>query len=123
MAEGADVDANIMLTDSEMDVNRKFKKAFCEPTNANFCPPISWAAVLLSFQKQLLVARKPSNGGDKMYMEVNSLREDFISGALHPGDLKPAVSKSLNEFLRPARERLKSSEFKRARANLERGKP
>ena len=35
---------------------------------------------------------------------MGALEEDFTSGALHPGDLKPALVKHLNEVLRPVRE-------------------
>jgi tyrosyl-tRNA synthetase len=40
----------------------------------------------------LLIARKPENGGDKIYNSYPELEADFASGALHPGDLKPAVT-------------------------------
>merc|ERR1712099_156234 len=83
--DGVETDTNIMLTDKEIDVNRKVKKAFCEPGNISFCPPISWVGELLALQKEFLISRKPDNGGDKSYTDVEELRKDFGSGALHPG--------------------------------------
>lgn len=69
------------------------KKAFCEPGNVAFCPPINLAKVF-AFDKtgSLTISRKPENGGDKTYTTVDELQADFGSGALHPGDLKAAVN-------------------------------
>ena len=40
----------------EMDINRKFKKAFCEPGNSDFCPPATWVeALLANFEGDFLV--------------------------------------------------------------------
>eukprot|EP00443_Scrippsiella_acuminata_P085087 CAMPEP_0115536160 /NCGR_PEP_ID=MMETSP0271-20121206/87627_1 /TAXON_ID=71861 /ORGANISM="Scrippsiella trochoidea, Strain CCMP3099" /LENGTH=677 /DNA_ID=CAMNT_0002968831 /DNA_START=20 /DNA_END=2050 /DNA_ORIENTATION=- len=89
--EGAVADVNVMLTDKEIDVNKKIKKSFCMPQNIAFCPPVTWVSELLKFQREFVVQRKPDNGGDKSYSDVEALREDFASGALHPGDLKPAL--------------------------------
>jgi tyrosyl-tRNA synthetase len=101
---GLEAEVNLMVTDKEVETNKKVKKAFCQPQNVTFCPLISLASILLSYRKELLVARKPDNGGDKAYTEAKPIWDDFESGALHPGDLKPAVGKMINavmEVLRP----------------------
>ena len=58
-------DREIYLLDNDMDLNRKIKKAFCEPGNAEKCPPIDLADELI-FQQggTLTVERKPDNGGN-----------------------------------------------------------
>merc|ERR1712060_686068 len=84
---GADV--NVLLTDAAPDVNRKLKKAFC---------------------KELLIRRKPDDGGDKTYADHAALVDDFASGALHPGDLKPAIAKALNDLAEPLRADLKGKD-------------
>jgi len=43
-----DADAELLLLDLQPDVQRKMKKAFCEPANAAFCPPLAIAAELVS---------------------------------------------------------------------------
>lgn len=50
------------------------------------------------------VSRKPDNGGDKTYSDIAELCADYASGALHPGDLKPALAKALNAILQPVRD-------------------
>jgi len=119
---GVEADVNIMLTDKELDVNRKLKKAFCQPQNVALCPPISWVGALLDFSiiKEFVITRKPDNGGDKQYTQVQALWDDFESGALHPGDLKPAVAKMLNAALECTRPGLKDNDaLKKAQKELD----
>eukprot|EP00962_Isochrysis_galbana_P053100 scaffold24557_cov51-Isochrysis_galbana.AAC.1 len=74
------------------------KKAFCEPGNAAFCPPLGIACELVlrhGAPPELAVKKNAEDGGDRVYTGrggVAEARADFAAGALHPGDLKPAVS-------------------------------
>mmetsp|Transcript_79597 Transcript_79597/g.170676 ORF Transcript_79597/g.170676 Transcript_79597/m.170676 type:complete len:745 (-) Transcript_79597:188-2422(-) len=119
--EGIEVDVNIMLTDKEIEVNKKVKKAFCEPGNVAFCPPIAWVAELLAFRNgEFVVTRKPDNGGDKTYTDPKALQEDYASGNLHPGDLKPAMGRMLNAVLEATRAGFKDVDvLKKAQKDLE----
>jgi tyrosyl-tRNA synthetase len=71
------------------------KKAFCEPGNTDFCPPITISSVFCfgpSSEGFLLVKRGEANGGDHKYESVADLEKDFSAGSLHPGDLKEAIT-------------------------------
>ena len=86
---------------------RKLKKAFCEPENVAFNPPLDLAKFLVAAKllPALEIARSPENGGDKAYgaADLAAMTADFASGALHPGDLKPAVVAGLQAtLLKPA---------------------
>lgn len=35
----------------------------------------------------------------RIYKDIEELKKDFTEGALHPGDLKPALSTGLNKIL------------------------
>ena len=72
----------------------KIKKAFCEPGNIGFCPPIQLAAAfaIQSSAGKLVVSRSPDNGGDVTYETVDALQNDFVNGSLHPADLKASVA-------------------------------
>jgi len=35
----------------------------------------------------------------RIYRDIEELKKDFTEGALHPGDLKPALSTGLNKIL------------------------
>ncbi|EOD06982.1 hypothetical protein EMIHUDRAFT_68570 [Emiliania huxleyi CCMP1516] len=89
-------DSAIFMEDSaaEPDVQRKMKKAFCEPGNTAFCPPLAVARELvLGCGASLEVKRREEDGGDRAFGKADGgqLASEFAAGALHPGDLKPAV--------------------------------
>ena len=44
------------------------------------------------------------------YTSYEELTADYGSGALHPGDLKPALAKALNAILQPVRDHFASDE-------------
>lgn len=71
------------------------KKAFCEPGNIGFCPPIAVACALAfefngSGDGEIVVKRSEDNGGDISYKSRADIDSDFANGTLHPGDLKAA---------------------------------
>ena len=45
----------------------------------------------------------------RTYTEYSNLAEDYGSGKLHPGDLKPALAKHLNEILQPVRDHFENN--------------
>jgi len=117
--EGLEIDNQILLTDKDMDLNRKVKKAFCEPGNAEFCPPINWVEALLPSQGEFVVARKEESGGDLRYSEIEALTKDFASEELHPGDLKPSLAVFLKSAMAPVQAGLKESkDLKKAEQKL-----
>ncbi len=107
---GAEHEAHLLLTDTKVDTNRKVKRAFCEPGNVGFCPLLSVVSQLLQQHGAFLVRRKPEHGEDVRYTDLDRVQQDFASGDLHPGELKPAVAKGLNSVLTGARASRKSSE-------------
>lgn len=76
----------------------KLKKAFCEPQNTAFCPPIDLATVF-AMRPAMVVERSADNGGNAEYASREQLEADFASGALHPGDLKASVSNAMVQVL------------------------
>eukprot|EP01012_Entosiphon_sulcatum_P014306 TRINITY_DN1934_c0_g1_i3.p1 TRINITY_DN1934_c0_g1~~TRINITY_DN1934_c0_g1_i3.p1 ORF type:complete len:732 (+),score=165.71 TRINITY_DN1934_c0_g1_i3:46-2241(+) len=96
-----DPDSHVFLLDDEKTVGTKLKKkAFCQPNNVEFNPPLSLIAELvLPTLGEFPLARKPDNGGDKIYTSAAELSADIVSGAVHPADLKPAVVDSLNRVM------------------------
>ena len=92
-AEKTPNDEYFLLDDPKVHGKSKLKKAFCEPGNVTFCPPIDLADVFVLRRGDALTCqRKPENGGDKTYATADELRADYASQALHPGDLKAAVT-------------------------------
>jgi tyrosyl-tRNA synthetase len=110
--------SHVLVTDADAFLNPKLKKAFCEPMNVTFCPPISLAQWLLA-TGPITISRKEENGGNKTYSALSDLKSDFASGALHPGDLKTNVNKAVVEALKPVREVFKEAALKKAQKDLE----
>jgi tyrosyl-tRNA synthetase len=83
-------DEYYLLDDPKVNGKSKVKKAFCEPGNIDYNPPIVLASTFGG--ENVVVSRSPDNGGDVTYTSRQDMERDFASGELHPGDLKNAVS-------------------------------
>eukprot|EP00301_Raphidiophrys_heterophryoidea_P019522 c4441_g1_i1.p1 GENE.c4441_g1_i1~~c4441_g1_i1.p1 ORF type:complete len:754 (-),score=211.89 c4441_g1_i1:165-2396(-) len=106
-----DPDNEIFVSDLPADIKRKIKSAFCEPGNATSCPPLVFAEVANTVSSiGIEISRKEENGGNLSYKTTEKMRTDFASGALHPGDLKPAVAKLLDQVVQKVRDHSKNSE-------------
>jgi tyrosyl-tRNA synthetase len=79
-----------ILDDPKVNGKSKMKKAFCEPGNIDFCPPIVLSNAF--GPDKMKIKRSPENGGDVVYKNQEDMEADFKSGALHPGDLKAMAS-------------------------------
>lgn len=96
-----DENRDFFLLDAADATKRKIKRAFCEPKNVDFNPPLDMADFLLTkgIVETIVVRRKPENGGDYTYSDMERLKRDFVDESLHPGDLKPAIVDALNATL------------------------
>jgi tyrosyl-tRNA synthetase len=54
----------------------------------------------------LVVERPEEYGGDLVYGGYDDLETDYVSGELHPADLKPAAAAAISEVVDPVRDRL-----------------
>lgn len=76
----------------------KMKKAFCEPKNISFCPPINVASAFafgldpVNSTGELTISRSPENGGNVVFKSRSELEANFADESLHPGDLKAAAT-------------------------------
>lgn len=72
-------DSKIDLLDSPQDVKRKLKRAFCEPGNIEDNGILAFSKhVLFSLFNELVITRKPENGGEIIYKKYSDLEQDFI---------------------------------------------
>jgi len=94
----------IFMEDSPKDVLKKINSAFCPPGVIEKNPCIDYLKHIV-FQKMesFSVTRSAENGGDKTYNSFEELVADFQAEKLHPGDLKPALAKAINELIEPVR--------------------
>lgn len=110
----SDPDSAIFMEDTRKDVERKIKKSFCPEQIVEGNPILDYCtSIIFPSFSQLTVQLKPENGGAKTYMSYEELVADFTSGALHPGDLKPAVAEAINKLLQPVREHFENDPYAR----------
>ena len=110
-AHKTEFDEYFIVDDPKVHGKSKMKKAFCEPGNVEFCPPIELLAYfggLDSGGKEVTISRSPENGGDVTYTTKAAVITDFESGALHPGDLKGAISTIMVDVLTKVSSEIKS---------------
>jgi tyrosyl-tRNA synthetase len=102
----SDPNSAIFMEDSEADVRTKIKKAFCPPGVVEGNPCLEYVRlIVLPWTGAFVVPLgEKSGGGEKRYEEWAPLAADYLSGALHPADVKPALADALNAILQPVRD-------------------
>ena len=96
-------DSGILIHDSPVDIDRKIKKGFCPPeVEGN---PILALARLILFPRisKLVIERPEKFGGRLEFNSYEELESTYLSGSLHPMDLKGGVAKALSDILAPSR--------------------
>eukprot|EP00252_Welwitschia_mirabilis_P028007 TRINITY_DN990_c0_g1_i1.p1 TRINITY_DN990_c0_g1~~TRINITY_DN990_c0_g1_i1.p1 ORF type:complete len:397 (-),score=87.34 TRINITY_DN990_c0_g1_i1:343-1533(-) len=106
----SDPNSAIFMDDDESQVNLKIKKAFCPPKIVEGNPCLEYVKYIIFpwFQK-FEVLRSEKNGGDRVYNNMDELIKDYKAEALHPADVKTALSKALNQILQPVRDHFQNN--------------
>ncbi|CAM6094400.1 unnamed protein product [Calypogeia fissa] len=103
-------DSAIFMEDEESEVKSKIKKGFCPPKEIAGNPIIEYTTyIVLPYFGEFVVERGEQNGGTTIYKTADQLHQDYLSGALHPGDLKSALITALNKILQPVRDHFKNN--------------
>jgi len=101
----------IFMTDTEEDVKRKFKKAYCPEGIVENNPVLEYAKYIVFEKYDKIVIERPEKFGGNL--EVNSyeeLEKLFINKKIHPLDLKNTIAKYINELLIPVRKHFETDE-------------
>ena len=102
-------DNAIFMDDSEADVKRKIKKAYCAPGDIEGNPLLDWTKhIIFPILGKIVIPEDPKWGTpEKVYTEFNKLESDFENELVHPNDLKKAMIVHINELLEPVRTHFK----------------
>jgi len=111
----SDASSKISIHDSEEEVKTKINEAYCPQGEAEENGVLEYTEYLIfpileQNNNSFTVNRPEKYGGDLEYTEYQELEDDFVSGELHPQDLKKAVGEHLTEILRPVREKFEDEE-------------
>ncbi len=94
----------ISVDDSYDKIKQKISDAFC-PKQVEHNPVINLFRYHIFPRFSKVTIKRPDKfGGDLNYMSYDSLEKVFISGTLHPLDLKNAAIEYINKILDPVRE-------------------
>ncbi len=107
----SDKKSKIDLLDDEKTVVKKINSAFCPEKEIENNGVIAFVEhvlmVLLKDNNQSFLIERPEKfGGNKEYSSFEELKKDYLTGALHPMDLKQGVARELNKLLKPVRKKM-----------------
>lgn len=111
----SDSKSKVNITDSEEEIKDKMDKAYCPEGEIKDNNVLGYARylifpVLRDKGEKFVISRPEKYGGDVSYENYKELEKDFLSGELHPQDLKESMAESLFEILKPVRERFEGRE-------------
>ncbi|TKR27766.1 tyrosine--tRNA ligase [Natronomonas salsuginis] len=103
--------SKINLTDDDDDVADKINGAYCPAGETEENGVLEYLRYLVfpifgERDQQFVIERPEEYGGDLVYDDYDALEDDFVSGELHPADLKPAASAAISDVIDPVRTRL-----------------
>lgn len=107
----SDKHSALFVHDTEEEIREKVRRAFCPPDSAEFNPMLDWARKLIFARDgEFRVERSPQHGGPLRFSAPEEANEAYLSGGLHPADLKNGVADWLVGALEPARKAFEQPE-------------
>ena len=98
-------DSAIFMTDTEDDIKRKIKNAWCPEKQITENPILEYNKYIIFEKFKSLKLERPAKfGGDLEFASYQELEKSFAEGKLHPMDLKTATAKHINELIKPIRD-------------------
>ena len=92
--------SGISVVDSEDEIKKTIKGAYCPEKEVNDNPILQIAQfVIFPSVKAFVVKRDKKFGGDLKFKLYEELENVYVSGKLHPLDLKNAVAEHLEEII------------------------
>ncbi len=104
-------DSAIFMTDSEEDIKRKIRKAYCPEKIVADNPIMEYCKYLIFERFPMITVERPEKWGGNLEIHgYDELVRIYSAGELHPADLKVAVARYINELVKPVREHFEKDE-------------
>ncbi|MFC6906378.1 tyrosine--tRNA ligase [Halalkalicoccus tibetensis] len=105
--------SKVNLTDDPDTVAEKIEGAYCPQGEVEDNGVLEYLEhlvfpILAEAGEPFVVERPEEYGGDIVYEEYGDLESEFVSGELHPQDLKIATGEAIAEVIAPIRERFEA---------------
>ena len=98
-------ETSIFVHDSPEAIARKINSAYCPPKTVEGNALTEYSRYIVFRKlKSMLIERPEKYGGNVEFFSYGELEEAYLSGALHPADLKKGVGASLDSIIRPIRD-------------------
>lgn len=111
-------DTAIFMTNSQKDVERKFRKAHCVDGFVEDNPVLEYAKyIVFELKDSLKIERPEKYGGNLVFNSYQELEDAFAKGDLKSIDLKSGIAAAINELLEPTRKHFEKN--KKAKALLD----
>lgn len=106
-------DSAIWVTDSQGEIERKMKKAYCPMPDTNktfeenlalqeWNPILDWCKkMIFPAGKNIEIKRPEKWGGNLTFENFSDLQKAYLENKIHPMDLKNAVAKTLSVWFEP----------------------
>jgi tyrosyl-tRNA synthetase len=95
----------ISIDDTEEEIYRKFKKAFCKIGDIEENPILALFRYHIFPRYETVIIERPEKfGGNLTYGSYAKMEKAFVEEKVHPMDLKNSAAKYINEILNPVRE-------------------
>ncbi len=99
---------NILIHDEPAVIDQKMRKAFCPPGVVEGNPVLEYYRILVFGRaEQLALKRDSKYGGNLNINNYEELEKYYLSGKLHPQDLKSNMTRILSDRLEGVREYFK----------------
>jgi len=103
-------DSAIFMDDTEDDIKKKIKKAYCPEGIIKENPILEYNKYILFEKFETIKIKRPEKfGGDIKFNNYEDMETAFQKKEVHPMDLKTATSTYLNQLIEPIRTKLKNN--------------
>jgi tyrosyl-tRNA synthetase len=118
----SDPNSAIFMEDSEKEVIRKVKVAYCPPAmefetigkTKNRNPILDYCeSIIFPAYGEMKIVRAAEHGGNVTFTKYEDLRDAYCREEVHPGDLKTTVAAAINKLLQPVRDHFENDPYAR----------
>lgn len=98
----SDPNSAIFMDDDESTIAKKIRQAYCPPNVIEENPCITYIEhLVMPFLKKFVIDHR--HGITEYFYDIEVFKRDYADGRVHPGDLKAALTKSLDAMVGPVR--------------------